>query len=159
MLLNPIVYYYLKAPEPELVVLRERGIFRKYTEIFVDALLSPTVPIVAANYYDPFLAAWVLLPPPEGPQLAVDSLQITQVLNTLLENIYTGFGVKVADVARAYRIADFSNVPGFNLPVNVLLSLAWTWIGAPPPRGPDIHPNVAGYAVITSAFVRAIGAL
>ena len=25
MLLNPIVYYYLKAPEPELVVLRERG--------------------------------------------------------------------------------------------------------------------------------------
>ena len=29
MLLNPIVYYYLKAPEPELVVLRERGGFRK----------------------------------------------------------------------------------------------------------------------------------
>jgi hypothetical protein len=34
MLLNPIVYYYLKAPEPELVVLRERGIFRKGIEWF-----------------------------------------------------------------------------------------------------------------------------
>ena len=42
MLLNPIVYYYLKAPEPELVVLRERGAFRHYTELFVDALLSKT---------------------------------------------------------------------------------------------------------------------
>ena len=29
MLLNPIVYYYLKAPEPELVVMREHGGFRR----------------------------------------------------------------------------------------------------------------------------------
>ena len=41
---------------------------------------GPTVPIVAANYYDPILAAWVLLPQPQGPMLALDSLQITQVL-------------------------------------------------------------------------------
>ncbi len=40
MLLNPIVYYYLKAPEPELVMLRERGAFRYYTERFVDLLFS-----------------------------------------------------------------------------------------------------------------------
>jgi lysophospholipase L1-like esterase len=118
---------------------------------------GPTVPIVGANYYDPFLAAWVLLPPPAGTTLALDSLQFTLLLNTLLENIYTGFGVPVADVARAYRITDFSNVPGFNLPLNVLLELAWTWIGAPPPRGPDIHPNATGYAVIAGAFVRKIG--
>jgi predicted RND superfamily exporter protein len=60
MLLNPIVYYYLKAPEPELVVLRERGGFRRLTERFVDALLSPrgklitivgwTIAIVIAIY-------------------------------------------------------------------------------------------------------------
>ncbi len=41
MLLNPIVYYYLKAPEPELVVLRERGAFRKWIERFTHVLLSP----------------------------------------------------------------------------------------------------------------------
>lgn len=41
MLLNPIVYYYLKPPEPELVVLRERGAFRKWIEKFTHVLLSP----------------------------------------------------------------------------------------------------------------------
>jgi len=42
MLLNPIVYYYLKAPEPELVMLRERGMFRKGINRFTAALLSRT---------------------------------------------------------------------------------------------------------------------
>jgi predicted RND superfamily exporter protein len=41
MLLNPIVYYYLKAPEPELVALRERGTFRGGIERFVGGLLTP----------------------------------------------------------------------------------------------------------------------
>jgi predicted RND superfamily exporter protein len=41
MLLNPIVYYYLKAPEPELVALRERGTFRAGIERFVAVLLTP----------------------------------------------------------------------------------------------------------------------
>lgn len=40
MMLNPIVYYYLKAPEPELVMLRERGGFRKMIEKFTDWLVS-----------------------------------------------------------------------------------------------------------------------
>jgi predicted RND superfamily exporter protein len=42
MMLNPIVYYYLKAPEPELVVLRERGGFRRLINRFVGALLTRT---------------------------------------------------------------------------------------------------------------------
>jgi len=42
MLLNPIVYFYLKPPEPELVVLRERGIFRKGINWFTARLLSRT---------------------------------------------------------------------------------------------------------------------
>ncbi|MFN2376908.1 MAG: MMPL family transporter [Candidatus Binatia bacterium] len=40
MMLNPIVYYYLKAPEPELVLLRERGGFRKLIEKFSTWLVS-----------------------------------------------------------------------------------------------------------------------
>ncbi|MGH7786830.1 MAG: MMPL family transporter [Candidatus Binatia bacterium] len=50
MLLNPIVYYYLKAPEPELVLLRERGGFRKLINRFVSHLLTPmgkTITVVA----------------------------------------------------------------------------------------------------------------
>jgi uncharacterized protein len=42
MLLNPIVYYYLKAPEPELVLLRERGGFRRGINRFVGVLLTRT---------------------------------------------------------------------------------------------------------------------
>jgi predicted RND superfamily exporter protein len=42
MLLNPIVYYYLKPPEPELVLLRERGGFRKLINSFVQRLLTRT---------------------------------------------------------------------------------------------------------------------
>ncbi|TFH29367.1 MAG: hypothetical protein E4H00_07115 [Myxococcales bacterium] len=40
MMLNPIVYYYLKAPEPELVLLRERGLFRQAINAFVAKLIS-----------------------------------------------------------------------------------------------------------------------
>ena len=42
MLLNPIVYYYLKPPEPELVVMRERGGFRQAINWFVQRLLTRT---------------------------------------------------------------------------------------------------------------------
>ena len=116
-----------------------------------------TGPIVAGNYYDPFLAASVLLPAPKGPMLALDSLLLTQQLNGFEEATYAGFGVKVADVAGAFRITNFSLVPGINIPWNAFLELVWTWIGAPPPRGPDIHPNATGYVVIAGAFLKTIG--
>ena len=40
MLLNPIVYFYLKPPEPELVVMRERGWFRTVIDKITDLTLS-----------------------------------------------------------------------------------------------------------------------
>jgi hypothetical protein len=55
---------------------------------------GPSVPIVAANYYDPILAAWVLVPPPDGPMLAQDSLVLTQGVNTTLQGIYSGFDIR-----------------------------------------------------------------
>jgi predicted RND superfamily exporter protein len=54
MLLNPIVYFYLKAPEPELVLLRERGAFRRGINRVTDFTLSPLGKIV-------ILVAWGLL--------------------------------------------------------------------------------------------------
>lgn len=41
LLLNPIVYYYLKAPEPEIVLLRDRGVFRRAVAVAVEAILGP----------------------------------------------------------------------------------------------------------------------
>jgi predicted RND superfamily exporter protein len=40
ILLNPIVYYYLRAPEPEMVLLREEGWFRTAMDRVTDATLS-----------------------------------------------------------------------------------------------------------------------
>ena len=113
---------------------------------------GPSVPIVGMNYYDPILAAWTL--GSAGQDLAKKSLEVTNGLNLLLGLAYAPFSVPVADVAGAYRINVFTPVPVFNLPLNVLLELRWTWIGASPP---DIHPNATGYAVIALAFLKAIG--
>ncbi len=41
MLLNPIVYYYLRAPEPEVVMAREKGWFRRLIDRVTDWNLSP----------------------------------------------------------------------------------------------------------------------
>jgi predicted RND superfamily exporter protein len=54
MLLNPIVYYYLKAPDPELVILRETGLFRRTINRITDWTLAPSGRAV-------ILAAWALL--------------------------------------------------------------------------------------------------
>lgn len=115
---------------------------------------APKTPIVAMNYYDPFLAAWKL--GPAGQALAQESLQATMGFNGELEAIYQAAGVPVADVAKAFKIDDATNIPVLNLPLNVFLELTWTWIGAPAPFGPDIHPNAAGYATIALAFAGAI---
>ncbi len=40
VLLNPIVYYYLRAPEPEMVILREEGWFRRAMDRVTDLTLS-----------------------------------------------------------------------------------------------------------------------
>jgi lysophospholipase L1-like esterase len=115
---------------------------------------GPNTPIIAMNYYDPFLAAWKL--GASGQTLAQESLQATIGFNNELEAIYQAFGIPVADVAKAFKITDFTNIPVLNLPLNVFLDITWTWIAAPSPFGPDIHPNAAGYAAIALAFADTI---
>ena|SRR3984957_19848763 len=103
------------------------------------------------NYYDPFLAAWPL--GSNGQALAGESLLAASFF---LESVYQAFNIPVADVAQAFHIYDFALVPNINLPLNVFLTLTWTWMGAPPPIGPNIHANAAGYAVIAGAFANKI---
>ena len=59
----------------------------------------------------------------------------------------------------AFHTADFGGqvtLPGFGrLPRNVAAICQWTWECAASPRGPNEHPNQAGYAVITRAFLLA----
>ena len=115
---------------------------------------GPHTPIVAMNYYDPFLAAWAL--GSAGQSIALQSLAAATEFNVLLGAIYQVFAVPVADVAQAFRTYNFLPVPGENLPVNVFLILSWTYMAAPAPIGPDIHPNAAGYVAIAGAFAAKI---
>jgi hypothetical protein len=109
------------------------------------------VPIVGMNYYDPFLAAWLL--GPEGQALAHAAAVGSAMFNALLGGLYAGFGVPVADVAAAFHSDDFTMVPALGVPLNVLLVCRWTWMCVPPPVGPNIHANADGYAVIAGAFL------
>jgi lysophospholipase L1-like esterase len=118
---------------------------------------GPGTLIVAMNYYDPILAAWTL--GPGGQLLADESLLAAALFNGVLETTYQAFAIPVVDVAQAFHIYDFAPVPNINLPLNVFLTLSWTWMSAPPPIGPDIHANAAGYAVIAVAFANKIAML
>lgn len=111
---------------------------------------GPDVPIVAMNYYNPFLATWLL--GPEGQAVAMASAALLGAFNAVLGGIYGVFSIPVADVAAAFQSADFTIVPDFGIPVNVLLICQWTWMCVLPPQGPNIHANVIGYGVIAETF-------
>jgi lysophospholipase L1-like esterase len=105
------------------------------------------VPILGMNYYDP-------LAPQAWSQGGLPGLQaqVTGVVdfNNLLEEMYAARGDPVADVESAFAVTDFTPVDG--TPLDVLRECEWTWICTPPPLGPDIHANSAGYGVIAQAF-------
>jgi lysophospholipase L1-like esterase len=109
---------------------------------------GPEVPIVAMNYYNPFVVFWF-----EDPGYAMTVNDLFLEFNATLQEVYADFDVPVADVAGAFATADFSLDPETGVPVNVERACAWTWICAPPPFGPDIHPNASGYGVIARAFL------
>ncbi len=53
-----------------------------------------------------------------------------------------------------------ATLPGAGtVPLNVARICQWTWMCAPPPVGPNIHANAAGYQVIAAAFQQVIGRL
>ena len=120
---------------------------------------GPRVRIVAMDYYLPALAQWRHGLP--GQLLARAGELATAGYNALLTRVYQKSGVPVADVSGAFHTADFSprvSVPGFGwLPRNVAAICQWTWECAPPPRGPNEHPNQAGYRVIARAFLAVVG--
>jgi len=110
----------------------------------VRAAVGPGVPIVAMNYYDPFVAPiWFAT-----HDLAAVAAQAaaTAALNDFLESIYASAGVPVVDVEATFGVSDLTLVDG--VPLNVVRACQWTWICT----NGDIHANDAGYAVIADTF-------
>jgi lysophospholipase L1-like esterase len=116
---------------------------------------GPQMKIVAMNLFDPFLAAW--LSGPEGQTLAQASVEVLREFNQTLRSIHRAAGVSTASVAGAFSTYEtFSNttdLPGRGtVPVAVARICQWTWGCAPPPQGPNEHPNAEGYRQIANAF-------
>ena len=120
---------------------------------------GPSTPIVGMTIYDPLLAVW--LQGREGQALARASVfDAVLPMNAHLAEIYRAAGMEVADVEGDFSTTDFETqvpIEGIGtVPLNVARILSWTWAGAPPPLGPDVHANSRGYRVIAESFRRVL---
>lgn len=116
---------------------------------------APTVVMVGMNYYDPFVAA--ALKGGAFLALAVQSEQLGATFNKILENDFASSGVRLADVQAAFAPVTVAALPYLDLPIDLALACAYTWMCAPAPVGPNIHATALGYTVIAAAFAQKIG--
>ena len=109
---------------------------------------APGARIVVANYYNPFLAAY--LTGPAGQALAQQSWRSRQPSTRSSPARPPRSGADVADVATAFRSTDTTPVTvpalGGSVPTNVATICAWTWMC----QLGDIHANDTGYAVMAA---------
>ena len=117
---------------------------------------GPRVLIVGMTYYVPELGLWHR--GKTGRQIAILTGAVAAGGNQMLVGRYRRFRARVANVFAAFRSSDFGtkNGPTGSVPPNVATICSLTWMCARSPRGPNEHPNNAGYRVIASAFWRAI---
>lgn len=109
---------------------------------------APRAQIIVLNYYNPFLAAYLLGPTGQGVAYATALLQ--PVLNASIAQSAAGVAARVADVAGLFQSTNWTTVtlPGAGqMPANVALICVWTWMCT---QG-DFHANDAGYAVLAKA--------
>lgn len=119
---------------------------------------GPGVRFVGMSYYLPALAIW---------RDGLVGRAITWLLERLaagyqdlISHVYISDGARIADVFGAFGTSDFGDrvkVAGSTLPRNVAMVCRMTWECANSPRGPNQHPNQAGYALIARAFLQAAG--
>ena len=134
----------------------------RLSDIFdaLSAAAGSGVPIVSMTYHDPLLGLWGLVP--GGRVAARVSLRSMVAANEAFEATYEDSGVAVADVAKTFRIENWSDtvvVAGRGpIPVNVALTCRWTWFCSRKFFG-DPHPNQTGYARIAHTFSRELQGL
>jgi lysophospholipase L1-like esterase len=114
---------------------------------------GPDVEFVGVGHYDPYLAD--SLRGRDGANLAASSLHMVRHLDEVLSSVYHSFGISTADVGGAFKIDSTAPVAlagNRTEPENVAEVCLLTWMCQPPPLGPNIHPNDAGYQTIATAI-------
>jgi lysophospholipase L1-like esterase len=118
------------------------------------AVAGPNVTFIGLNHYNPYLAK--ALNGSKGVRFAADSVVVLQQLNDTLQQVYSAYGVPLANVVKAFRQNTPPPTTGPNVrhvPANVNQACSLTWMCRKSPYGPNLHPNDAGYEAITDAIV------
>jgi lysophospholipase L1-like esterase len=107
--------------------------------------VAPEVPIIGMNYYNPLLVSYYA-----DQSFAALTVALQKLVNLTIEQVFSDFGIPVADVSAAFMADDLhTDIDYSGLPDSLELLCAWTWM-CPPCY--DIHPNNEGYQVMAEAF-------
>ena len=121
------------------------------------AAAGPNVTFVGVGHYDPFYAN--ALSGASGHAFAAASVDVMRTLNDVLQSVYSSSHVPFARVGEAFSDhvhAVVSLANGVTVSGNVGAACKLTWMCAPAPFGPNIHPTDAGYHVIAMAIASLI---
>lgn len=136
------------------------------------AAAGPGVTMIGLQQEDPFAALARHGEPPAAQRFAARTVAVFEDLDARLDSIYSAAHVRVAHVASAFGL-DTRSSGGAGTPADrqagsagrdagpldrvvVDRACAYTWMCAPAPLGPNLHPNTRGYRVIARAVIAAL---
>jgi lysophospholipase L1-like esterase len=140
----------LSCVTPQLALLRQQlgQVMRALTRA-----AGPNVTFIGLGHYNPYLTKSTK----EGAAevFAGNSVVALRQMNRSLSQVYGSFKVPIADIATAFheqdsRVVHISKKEATT--VNVKYECKLTWMCAPKPFGPNIHPNDSGYLAIANAI-------
>ena len=143
------------STNPECVTRQLDNVRQQLTAIIglLKAVAGPKVKFIGVGHYDPYIAKSIN--DPNRADFATWSMHAVRHLDEVMSSVYESFEIPMADVGQDFKIDDTSMVDltGIgNVPVNVAEVCLLTWMCQPPPLGPNIHPNDAGYQTIAAAI-------
>lgn len=119
---------------------------------------DPAARILLMNYYDPFLGLTYRPGGTQGAKLAAASLVAVNAFNIQLGVTARTSNLSIANVSNIFKINSAFPLATYNgkrLPTNVVMTCRLTWMCPTKATIPqDIHPDLAGYRSIASAFNR-----
>ncbi len=146
----------LTCVAPHLALLRQQlgQVMRALTRA-----AGPHVAFVGLGHYNPYLT----MSTKEGVAevFAGNSVAALRQMNQSLSHVYRSFNAPMADVARVFHEEYTRKVRNLRkelTTVNVQYECRFTWMCAPKPYGPNIHPNDAGYWAIAQAIAAVLPA-